>query len=249
LLQADTGKVILDILVVAFIFYRALLLIQGAQAAHLLTGVILACGIYLLSSAIPLVTLNWLLGKFYPSLVVILTIIFQEEIRRALSQMGKKSFLSPHHSRRRDEGVVDIVVRTAFALAEKKIGALMVFQREIGLARYEDLGVSLDALVQKELISAIFQKNSPIHDGAIILSGGRIIAASCLLPLSRRENLSSIYGTRHRAALGLSEETDAVIVVVSEERGTVSLARKGSLWTIDTPEMLRDFLKEDAEPL
>ncbi len=217
-----------DILLVAFVIYRIILLIRGTRTAQVLLGFAVLGGAYFLSRWGELMTLNWLLNHFLDYLILVILILFQDEIRRGLAQVGsqpkwwgQRRYLEPQ--------VVEEVVAAASWMAERRIGALIVLERETGLRDVVERGVSLDARVTRELIQSIFMPNSPIHDGAVIISRGRIAAAGCVLPLSTSTSLRKTLGTRHRAAVGLSERSDAAVIVVSEERGKVSVAWGGRL--------------------
>ncbi len=221
-----------DIGVVYYIIYRGLLLIRGTRAVQMLLGMTLLFLLYFVSRDewADLLTLNWLLGQVIGWLLVIVVVIFQKDIRRALVEVGKNPILT---GGTRGEAIqfYEEVVRAADNLAKKQLGALIVFERETDLTEYTAQGVALDAEVTKELIFCIFipQYQNPLHDGALIIQKGRATAAACYLPLSDDPRLERSLGTRHRAAVGIAEETDAVVIVVSEETGTVSLATGGHL--------------------
>lgn len=217
---------VIDILIIAYIIYHILLLIRGTRAAQMLTGILIVIAAFLLSSFVPLTTLNWVMNKFYSSFIIILIIIFQDDIRHVLSRMGKKSFI-PGSDPISSSQILDEIIRAASVLASKKIGALMVLERNIILSRYVEVGISLDAKVSKEILLAIFHPTSPIHDGAAIIQQGRIAAAGCFLPLTRDQHLDANWGTRHRAAIGISQETDAIVVLVSEEGASIALVVDG----------------------
>jgi diadenylate cyclase len=233
----------LDVALLAMIIYQLLLLIRGTRAAQILIGILLVLGIYVLSNVFPLTTVNWMMNKFYSSFIIILIIIFQDDIRYVLSSMGKRNiFADPDAS---DSMLtIDEITRAAVSLSAKRIGALIVLERGILLRRYIDAGVSLDARVSKEILLAIFHPSSPIHDGAIILQHGRIAAAGCFLPLTRDEKVDANLGTRHRAALGISEETDALVIIVSEEGASMALVENGKIIRKPDGKSLRDALAE-----
>lgn len=218
----------IDIAIIAFIIYHILLLIRGTRAAQMLTGILIVVAAFLLSSIVPLTTLNWVMNKFYSSFIIILIIIFQDDIRHVLSRMGKKSFI-PVNESTSSTHILDEIARAAMALASKRTGALIVLERNIILSRYVDVGVLVDSRVSKELLMSVFLPTSPIHDGAVIIQRGRLSAAGCFLPLTREEGLDPNMGTRHRAAIGISQETDAVVVLVSEETASVSVVVDGRL--------------------
>jgi diadenylate cyclase len=221
---------LLDVGIVAFIVYRILLLIKGTRAMQMLTGLgILGIG-FVLSSTLELFTTHWLLSYFFDYLILIVIVLFQDDLRRALTHVGKNPFFSAS-SIEEEREMVDEVARAASRLASERIGALIVIERETGLKNYIDTGSKLESRVRSELLYAIFIPSSPIHDGAVIIREGRIAAAGCFLPLSKDPNIDKRYGTRHRAALGLTEDSDAIVVLVSEEAGEAHLVRNGKLTT------------------
>lgn len=218
----------LDILIVSFIIYRIILLIKGTRALQMLNGIAVVFLFYIVSQKAELMILHWILTNFLSSIILIIIVIFQHDIRRALTRVGSVPFFTSTEDI--DEAtVLDEILKAAVALSNKKIGALIVLEREVGLKNYVDIGIKLDALVNKEVIQSIFLPNSPLHDGAVIIQKGRITAGSTLLPLTTNPVFDKSLGTRHRAALGLTDETDAVVVVVSEERGRISLVEGGRL--------------------
>ncbi len=218
----------LDILIVSFIIYRIILLIKGTRAVQMLKGFAIIFLFYFISQKAELMILHWVLTNFLSSIILVIIIIFQHDIRRALTQVGTVPFFTS--SETIDESrVLDEVLKAAVALANKKIGALIVLERETGLKDYVDIGIKLDAVVNKEILQSIFLPNSPLHDGAIIIQNGRITAAGAILPLTSNPVYDKSLGTRHRAAIGLTEETDAVVVVVSEEQGRIALIEGGRI--------------------
>lgn len=233
----------IDILIIAYIIYHVLLLIRGTRAAQMLTGILIVVAAFLLSSIVPLTTLNWVMNKFYSSFIIILIILFQDDIRRVLSRIGKKSFI-PGSDNLSSAQILDEIVRAAASLASKRTGALIVIERNIILSRYLEVGTQVDGRVSKELLVSIFHPSSPIHDGAVIIQHGRIAAAGCFLPLTRDENLDPNWGTRHRAAIGISQETDAIVVLVSEEGASMSLVVEGKVSRKMDPRDLRKSLKD-----
>ena len=232
---------ILDILIVAFIIYQAMLLIRGTRAVQMLVGIVLIIILYILAGKFELQTLHWLLKTFLGSILLVLIILFQTDIRRALTQMGKTPFLR----RGSDEAEKDVeeIVRAAAYMAKRRIGALMVIERDTGLRDLVTTGHRLDATLRHELLVAIFLPASPMHDGGVIIHQGRIHSSGCLLPLSQNPQIDKRYGTRHRAALGLSEETDAIIIVVSEETQEISLVRHGQITPFHDDKSLTATLK------
>lgn len=219
---------VLDILIVAFFIYQLLLIFRGTRAAQIL--VVLAI-LYLTSHAslyIGLLTVNWILQSLLGVWVLTMVIIFQPELRRALVSFGQRNFLRVF-SRGEEAHMIDELARSAVSLASKRTGAIIVLERETKLDSYVEPGINLDAVISRRLLESIFFPYSPLHDGAVIVNNGRIVAASCFLPLSLSPEVSRDLGTRHRAAIGITEETDAVAVVVSEETGTISLAYGGKI--------------------
>ncbi|MEJ5227271.1 diadenylate cyclase CdaA [Thermodesulfovibrio sp.] len=219
---------LIDIVIVSYIIYKIFLLVKGTRAARMLIGVGVLLGLSLLSRFLELYTLDWLIQSFWTQIVIVLIILFQPEIRKALAQMGETP-LFHRFSSAEEMKTIEEIVKASQTLANKKIGALIVFERDVSLAEYIEIGVPLDARVTKELLMSIFHPTSPIHDGAVIIKGNRLLAAGCFLPIKLGADLRKTYGTRHRAALGITEETDAVAVIISEETGSISLAVHGKL--------------------
>ena len=232
--RLDDPRAILDILVVTLIIYWLLWVAQGTRATQLIRGIItLFAFVFLLGTTLQLTTLNWILARTWPALVVALPVIFQPELRRALEQIGhtgawlRTSF--PSGTEQDLERTVDEVVRAATQLARQRYGALIVIERETGLQNFADRGVILDAALTRQLLINVFFPNSPLHDAAVIVRGDRIVAASVVLPLTDNISASGQLGTRHRAAIGVTEESDALAVVVSEETGQMAVAHNGRL--------------------
>ena len=239
--QQFNGWSALDVSLLAVIIYQILLLIRGTKAAQILIGVLLVVGLYVLSNVFPLSTVNWMMNKFYGSFIIILIIIFQNDIRYVLSSMGKRNIFVDQDTSD-SMLIIDEIARAASSLAAKRIGALIVLERGILLRRYIDAGVQLDARVSKEILMAIFHRSSPIHDGAVILQRGRIAAAGCFLPLTSDEKVDANLGTRHRAALGISEESDALVIIVSEEGASMALVDNGKIVRKPDAKALREAL-------
>jgi diadenylate cyclase len=217
---------LLDVLIVAYVIYRVALLIRGTRTMQMVLGMVIVGGAFVMSQVLGLFTLNWLLNNFLSSLFVILVVIFQADIRRALTRVGARSFFG------RNVAAVTAAdeIATAVAwLSARKTGALIVIEQDDGLAEFVESGRFIDAKVSPELLETIFMTGSPLHDGAVIVNGDTVLAAACLLPLSQNPSVSLSLGTRHRAAIGMSEDSDAVVLVVSEEDGSISLARGGIL--------------------
>ncbi len=220
-----------------------MILIRGTRSAQMLIGFIFLISIFILSSSLPLTALNWFVSKFYSSFVLIIIVLFQEDIRLALRRIGKHPLTTPHENSLR-KPFLEEICNTSFALAKQGTGALLVLERNIILNRYIEIGTQLDSRLSKELILAVFNKNSPLHDGAIIIQNGRLQAAGCFLPLSKTENLDRHMGTRHRAALGITQETDAIVILISEEKKTVSLIFEGTIETVRTQKILLESLEK-----
>ncbi|MDH5525827.1 MAG: diadenylate cyclase CdaA [Nitrospirota bacterium] len=231
---------LLDILLVSFICYRLLLIIKGTRALRMMVGIGVLLGVLLAANQFGLHTLDWLVTSFWSQIVLALIILFAPEIRRGLAQFGRIPFahlLSPGENAH----TVDEVVRAAVAMASNKIGGILVIERETRLLDIVEVGTRMDALVSKDVLLAIFNPASPIHDGAAILHGGRVVAAGCFLPIALRVKDPSL-GTRHRAAIGLTEETDALALVISEETGNITLASGGTLIrSLDGPSLRNEL--------
>lgn len=233
----------IEILCLAVIFYYLFFFLRGTRGAPVLIGlVLLFIGLIVLTRVIHLDTLNWLLGRVPIYLAVALLIIFQPEIRRVLAELGKQSALSGFGVILSNETLVDQIVLASGYMARRKIGALIAIEQTIGTRPIQETGIKLDSAVTPELLSGIFSPHGPLHDGGVIIAGNRIVAARCTFPLSQQDEFSKDLGTRHRAALGLSDETDAVVVVVSEETGSISASHEGRLIQNLDENQLRHFL-------
>lgn len=235
----------LDILLLAFVLYRLFLVIQGTRAVQSLLGLGLLAALYVLSGIAGLSAVHWLLDELFVYIVIAVLILFQDDIRRVLARAGGTLFsrggslASPSQA-----NVMEEVVKAVFALAHRKIGALMVIERQASLERYVEGAPPIDSVVSTSMLQAIFHPSSPLHDGAIVISHGRIVAAGVFLPISLSKEVARTWGTRHLAAIGLSEETDALCLVVSEERGTVALVSRGEITPVADPNDLRRLLVE-----
>lgn len=219
---------IIDILIVAYIIYRSLLLMRGTLAFQILLGLSMLFLVFKGAEVYQLATLHHLLRQFWQSWVILLIVLFQPEVRRVLAQVGRQwSWRSLYSAD--PFPVIKAVVDAIETMVSQGTGALIVFERKTGLANYKEMGIRLDATVSSDLLLSIFNTKSPLHDGAVIITGNRLAAAGCFLPLSRNPQLTRAMGTRHRAAIGLTEDTDAVAIVVSEENGVVSLALDGTI--------------------
>lgn len=244
LIQAIRWQDLLDIGIITFLVYRSLQIVRGSRAMQMIIGLAVILVAYVSSRALGLLTLNWILDNFLGSIILVIIVIFQSDIRRALAQVGSAPlFATAERMAPGSEEIVDEISQAALALAEKKVGALIVIEREMGLNEYMEIGTRLDARVSRELVESVFLPHSPIHDGALVIQQGRVSAVRCLLPLSTNPNLRKTWGTRHRAALGVTEETDAIAIVVSEQEGTASLVVGGNVTENVDRVRLRSALK------
>jgi diadenylate cyclase len=238
---------LLDISLAAFIIYRLILLLKGTLAPRVIIGLAIVLCAYIVSRFAGFQTVNWILNNFLGSLVIVLVIIFQHDIRRALFALSRNRS-KDEDAREETPAVIDELVAAAEALAIKKIGALLVIERAMTVNHYLEVGTEIDAKVTSELITSIFLPYSPIHDGAVIIQRGKLTKAGCFLPLTQNPEISKTLGSRHRAAIGLSEMVDAVVIVVSEETGTISVAVGGRIRRNLEPATLRRFLKRFLDP-
>jgi diadenylate cyclase len=218
-----------DILIVAFLIYQALMLIRGTRAMQMAIGLLFVLLLLYASQHLPLQTVNWLIRNVLMYAVIAAIVLFQADIRRALSHLGRAPFFRYLARSEQVAESIEEIVTAADLLAKADIGAIIVFEREIGLRNYVESGIPIDAAISYDLLITIFQQDTPLHDGAVIVSENRIAAAACFLPLTVNPKLDRDLGTRHRAAIGLTEESDAIAVVVSEERGEISLALDGRI--------------------
>jgi diadenylate cyclase len=244
---ADNWKAGFEILLLAAVIYYFLLLFRGTRGAAVFTGfVIVLLGVVGLTQIFELDVMSWILGRFVAFLAIAVLVIFQPELRRALAQVGSQQFFG--NPRQRGE-LIDVLVETARSLSQKRCGALMAIEREIGFRGLTETGVAVDAKATVELLSTIFFPNTPLHDGGVVLRGDRVISAACVFPLTARQGLSTQLGTRHRAAIGLTEETDALVIVVSEETGQISVAYGGQLKQDLGADGLRALLVKKLTPV
>lgn len=218
---------LLDILIVGFIIYQLLQFIRGTHAVQMALGGVVLVAFYWFSQLFNLETVNWILRTFLPYVVFGVIVVFQAEIRKVLAHLGKTPLLG--FTKQRTEEVIDEVVLASTTLAAQRTGAIIVIEREMGLRSYIETGIALDAIVTYDLLISIFNPGTPLHDGAVVVQGNRVAAAACFLPLTVNPELSRQLGSRHRAAIGLTEDTDAVVVVVSEETGIISLVYGGRI--------------------
>ncbi|AIQ20700.1 diadenylate cyclase CdaA [Paenibacillus sp. FSL L8-0470] len=226
----ESIKDIIDILIVSYIIYKVLNMVRGTRAVQLLKGILVLVIIWALSTLLDLYTLKWLMNQIYTFGIFAIFIIFQPELRRGLEQLGRGKFFG--RTSENDEEVSKLigeVIKAMNYLSQRKIGALIVFERATGLNEFTESGIPMRSVVSSELLINIFIPNTPLHDGALIMQDGQIAAAACYLPLSENPFISKELGTRHRAAIGISEVADSVSVVVSEETGQISLAINGQI--------------------
>ncbi len=239
---------ILDILIMAAIIYEVLILVRRTRSSALLKGLVLLLVIVAVSSLLGLTSLNWFLTSILNNGAVVLLILFQPEIRKALEKMGRSSLMNTGRrvsaGQNGQERIIAEIIQTVKDLSHRKVGALICFERNIGLQDVIDTGTQVDADISAPLLENIFEPNTPLHDGAVVIRKDRVQAAACILPLTEASGVSRELGTRHRAGIGLSENTDAVVLIVSEETGTISMARGGQLYRPLQEEDLRMILEE-----
>jgi uncharacterized protein (TIGR00159 family) len=247
----DPFRDTVDILLVTAGIYWLLLLIRGTRAIQILVGLIVLIALSLASDLFQLAALGMILERFLGSAVLIIVILFQNDIRRALARVGRGFF--PSFSAQQELQIVEEIVRSAGALSQRRQGALIVLERESNLGDLIEAGVVVDAQISTDLLTSIFQPTSPMHDGAVVIREGRISSAGCILPLTLRTDLPEGLGTRHRAAVGITEETDALVVVVSEETANISVVLGGEMLRgLDAPRLrvvLRDVLGGERKEL
>ena len=236
---------IIDIVVVAYFLYRVYLMLKNTRAATLVKGLLVLVGFMIICRAVNLHVISWLLEKSMTVIMVALPVVFQPELRRALEQIGRGKLFRKGSELDEQEldAMLDSVAHATKIMSASKVGALMVFERATGLVERIETGVPIDGVVSSGLIQNIFVKDTPLHDGAVIIRGNRVVAACCLLPLTENRNLSQELGTRHRAAIGMSEQSDAMVLVVSEETGAISIARNGELMRYLTVDDVKEILR------
>lgn len=244
-----TLKNLLEIVIIAFVVYEVLVWIKNTRAWTLLKGILFICAFALAAAVLELDTILWLLGKASYIAITVLLIIFQPELRRALEQLGSKNVLTGLFAN--DDGkvketfsekTINELTRACFEMGKVKTGALMVIEMETSLSDVERTGIEVDGIITSQLLINIFEHNTPLHDGAVVIRGNRVTAATCYLPLSDNMDISKDLGTRHRAAVGISEVTDSLTLVVSEETGRVSVASGGRLIRVSDAEQLKEIL-------
>ncbi len=238
----DPARDLIDIVLVTIAIYWLLLLIRGTRAIQILVGLIVLFAVFLASEIFQLVTVQALLSNLLGSIVIIMVILFQHDIRRALARVGRGFF--PSVSAQEASQMIEEVLRAAQTLAQRTVGALIVIERDNQLDDQMETGTTVDAVVSKELLLSLFMPYSPLHDGAAVVQHGRIAFAGCILPLTLRKDLPDGVGTRHRAAVGITEETDALVIVVSEETGSISVVLGGEMVQALEGPRLREALRE-----
>ncbi|MBE6099697.1 MAG: TIGR00159 family protein [Anaerovibrio sp.] len=238
---------LVDVLIVAIIFYKVYEMLKDTRAITLVKGLVVLMIVTMIASVMELHVISWLLQKTVTLLFVALPIVFQPELRRALERLGQGKFLGVDNRLNMEEAnsLVNEIDKAVFNMADKKIGALLVVEKNVGLNEIIDTGIKIDALVTSEFLMNVFIPNTPLHDGAAIIRGKRLVAAGCYLPLTDDRTLGTELGTRHRSAIGLSEQCDAVIIIVSEETGVVSIAENGRIQRY----MNHDSLRQRLRPL
>jgi diadenylate cyclase len=241
-----TWTSVLDILIVAFCIYQVLVFIRGTRAVQMMLGLTLLIAFFYFALWARLETVSWLLTTLLPYFAFAIIVIFQSEIRRALAHFGKMPFFAGFSGINRNE-YYDEIILAVTTLASNQTGALIVIERDIGLKSYIESGIAIDAALSYDLLVTVFNPAVPLHDGAVILQNGRIAAAACFLPLTVKPRLSKELGTRHRAAIGVTEETDAVAIIVSEERGSISFAHDGEIERFLDPDTLKLRLRDAFE--
>ena len=234
---------VLDIAIVSILIYEFLKLIRGTRAVQMAAGSLIIVGLFYVSRLAPLQTVNWMIRNMLVYVAFAAIVIFQSDIRRALAHFGQARFFRYFNRQEADDETIEELVVASTMLASQRIGAIIAVEREIGLRNYIESGIPLDATLTYDLLVTIFQPGSPLHDGAVIVQENRVAAAACFLPLTVNPRLSRELGTRHRAAIGLTEEGDAVALVVSEESGKISVAMNGRIDRELTPDELRARLR------
>jgi len=240
---------VIEIIIIAFLVYHVILWIKNTKAWMLMKGITVLAVFILIAAALKMNTILWLAKNSISVLATAAVIVFQPELRRALEKLGQKNFLTSivsfdknKYQERFNEKTIDAIVSACYEMGKAKTGALIVVEREIMLTEYQNTGIALDCIVSEQMLVNIFEHNTPLHDGAAILRGNRVVAATCYLPLSENMGLSKQLGTRHRAAVGMSEVSDAFVICVSEETGNISYAVGGNITRAVTKEQLREQL-------
>lgn len=241
-------KPFIEISILWFVFYRILLFFQGTRAFQVLRGMAYLIIALLVSQILGFQVLNWLLRNFFSIWIIMIVVIFQHELRSGLARLGQQHLFSISLGETELKALIEEVSEAVYKLAKRKTGCLIAIERQMKLTMYIESGVSLDSKVSAPLLESIFMTQSPLHDGGVVVCGERIAASSCLFPLSDNPSVNKTVGTRHRAALGLSEHTDAVIALVSEETSDVSVVYEGRFIKIDHQQHLENLLKELLNP-
>lgn len=240
---------IIDIIVVAVIIYELIMLTRQTRGSAVLKGLVLLLLIVGISNLLGLTALNWLLMNIINNGAVVLVVLFQPELRKALEQMGRGAILDKNHENKSEEArIVDEVIRCLTNLSRRRVGALIVFEQKTGLQDVIETGIGIDARISAALLENIFEPNTPLHDGAVVVRGTRVMAGACILTLTEGAGISHELGTRHRAAIGVSETTDATVLIVSEETGIISMAKGGKLTRHLDVKTLREILMGMYEP-
>jgi len=237
---------ILDIAGVTIALFFLIRLIRGTRAVQLIKGLVAVAVILIVTNALELKTLNWILSSILSSWIIALIVLFQPELRLVIEQIGRgkmwrDSFISPSDSSANLK-VVNVITETAKRLSEKRVGALIAIERQVGLSDIVSTGQAIDGDISYELLDTIFYPGTTMHDGGVVIKDGRVAAAMCLFPLTGKYKINSSFGTRHRAGIGLSEITDAIIIIVSEETGRISIALEGNIYSDLTPDKLKEQL-------
>lgn len=242
--------IILDIFLVAVVIYNLIMVIRGTKAVQLLKGITVILAVWFLSRQLGFTTLGWIMQQAVTYGLLAIIIIFQPELRRALEQLGRGHFFSKANVTEVEEVKknIDHIVKAVIYMSKRRIGALITLERETGMTEYVETGTRLNAVLSSELLINIFIPNTPLHDGAVIVKNSEILAAGCYLPLSENPFISKELGTRHRAALGISEVTDSLTIVVSEETGVISTTNNGELHRDLGEEKLRNYLENELIP-
>lgn len=243
----DVLRVIVDIAIVWYVLYKLIMIIRGTKAIQLLKGIVVVLIVWVVSIIFELKTIQWLTNQAILWGFLVIIILFQPELRRALEQLGRGSIFtrSSLSEDQKTEQIVNSIVESTIYMAKRRIGALITLELETGIGEYAETGIPIDAKLTNQLLTNIFTPNTPLHDGAVIIKNDRIVAAACYLPLSESPSISRDLGTRHRAALGISEVTDALTIVVSEETGSISYTKNGELYRNVSEEQLAKVLTKN----
>lgn len=243
----DVLRVIVDIAIVWYVLYKLIMIIRGTKAIQLLKGIVVVLIVWVVSIIFELKTIQWLTNQAILWGFLVIIILFQPEMRRALEQLGRGSIFtrSSLSEDQKTEQIVNSIVESTIYMAKRRIGALITLELETGIGEYAETGIPIDAKLTNQLLTNIFTPNTPLHDGAVIIKNDRIVAAACYLPLSESPSISRDLGTRHRAALGISEVTDALTIVVSEETGSISYTKNGELYRNVSEEQLAKVLTKN----